>query len=122
MSKSFYRAISGTGESLKKAWDYAVGDKRLLSRGLQPHTSLKMGCLLGGAFLGLFGGEIAALSTSNIWLWPLAIGAGALLPVPVHATYSIYQAGKHDYKIQQLEDRRKGQLKLPAPRPGEPLI
>jgi hypothetical protein len=126
MSKAFYRAISGTGSGLKRAWDTACGDRQLKARGLAPHNSLKVSLLITGGFCGFFGGEIAALASQHLWLWPVALGGGLALPVAGHLTYATYQAGKHDYKIQQIEDKRKEQLKLTAPEqkrgPGAPLI
>jgi hypothetical protein len=117
MSEIFYRIATGSGKGLKKVWDVAVGNDKMIKRGLTPNYSLQIATAGGIGLLSIFAGEVVALNTGNFWLWPAIIAGGAIsAPLISHQTYATFKCGE-DSMAKRLTDQRSGQKQLPAPKP-----
>jgi hypothetical protein len=120
-----FKTVYGTGQGLKAAWNYAVGNNWLDSRGIdrsEDSTSDQIkfaSVLLLGSIGVAIGGPAAGLFFQSVWLG-LGVAAAApfLAPILLHQPYALYQAGKHDYEQEQkalAQEKQSAPAALPAP-------
>jgi hypothetical protein len=127
MSEIFYRLVTGSGKAaaaagrgLRHAWNVAAGNDRMVKNGLQPNYRMQAIPMVVGGIVGVFGGEIAALTTQDFMIWPQLIAAGIFIPpLVVSQAYSAFKCGEVSMAKRVAQEQRR---LLEAPKPPKGLI
>jgi len=124
MSKlRFHHIADGAGTALRAVWDRATGTYRYKKRDMKV-PDLENAVMAGmgfGLVAGLIGGTVAGLLTLPSYAQQMAplvgllSGIGAILPGAFVGTQckSLYDASKHDEKIELLANKHKKPAALP---------